>query len=82
MAAPKNIYSEVLTVPRDEHMNFRIEVQVREEGKKLSGVLVAGKARDGERVLDVYVKGLSAQQMIDLSSRLSEAAGIIQAREA
>ncbi|MCE5255140.1 MAG: hypothetical protein LLG45_13220 [Actinomycetia bacterium] len=82
MTAPKNIYSEVLTVPRDEHMDFRIEVQVREEDGKLSGVLIAGKARDGDRVLDVYVKGLTAQQMIDLSRKLSEAAGIIRAREA
>lgn len=80
MAAPKNVYSEVLTVPRDEHMDYRIEVQVREEDNRLCGVLVAGKARDGKRVLDVYVKPLTAQEMRRLSSRLCEAANILDAR--
>lgn len=37
-------------------------------------------ARDGKRVLDVYVKPLTAQEMIDLSRKLTEAAGIIRAR--
>lgn len=41
--ASRNIYSEVLTVPRDEIMDYRIEVQAREEDGKLYGVLVAGK---------------------------------------
>lgn len=80
MAAPKNVYSEILTVPRDEHMDYRIEVQVREEGGKLCGVLVAGKARHGKRVLDVYVRPLTAQEMIGLARHLTEAAGIIRAR--
>ena len=78
--ASRNIYSEVLTVPRDEHMAFRIEVQVRDDGCDPYGVLVAGKAREGARVLDVYVKPLSAQEMIDLARKLTEAAGIIRAR--
>lgn len=82
MAKPEILYSSVVIVPRDEHMDIRVEVKARKDADKRSGTLIIGKVRDGERVIDIYCSKMSPKQMMDISNALREAAQTVASRGA